>query len=80
MQIFFWKSRAGLFPLHRVVFAVSTANFVWLGLVCQAYFGNSRGIHSVLTTIITFLAPEISSGFLCQASNKTTFAHVKDVF
>lgn len=26
MQIFSWKSKAGLFPLHRVAFAVSTAD------------------------------------------------------
>lgn len=53
------------------------SQLVWLGLVCQAYFGNGLKINSVLKTIITFLAPETGSGFLCQASNKTAFVHDK---
>lgn len=49
-------------------FCCKHSQLVWLGLVCQAYFGNGLRINSVLKTIITFLAPEAGSGFLCLAS------------
>lgn len=55
------KAKRGCF-LCAEFFCCEHSQLVWLGLVCQAYFGNGLRINSVLKTIITFLAPETGSG------------------
>lgn len=63
------KAKHGCFLCtESFFFCCEHSQLVWLGLVCQAYFGNGLRINSVLKTIITFLAPEAGSGFLCLAS------------